>query len=159
MVFLLALVHVCHRIHLAFLTLMSKLFSSASSIKIFACSARHDTSCEKPAVPRHLHPRGPSFVFQWRACVRCIRLALRVVRARLDRGLHSQMYLCSAWSALNSSGTAATARPWSRSTAAAIDVFDGQLFDGKARPEHRSWISQWRVRVGARLPPSPPSPG
>ena len=51
------------------LHLESKLFSSASATKIFACSARHDT-CAKPAVPRHAHPRTrPSFVFQWRACV------------------------------------------------------------------------------------------
>mmetsp|Transcript_5418 Transcript_5418/g.16140 ORF Transcript_5418/g.16140 Transcript_5418/m.16140 type:complete len:155 (-) Transcript_5418:145-609(-) len=53
----------------ASLEVIPTLFSSASSIKIFACSARHDT-CAKPAVPRHAHPRTrPSFVFQWRACV------------------------------------------------------------------------------------------
>ena len=47
----------------------SKLFSSASATKIFACSAKHDT-CAKPAVPRHAHPRTrPSFVFQCKACV------------------------------------------------------------------------------------------
>merc|ERR1712155_238336 len=48
---------------------MSKLFSSASATKIFACSTRHDT-CARPAVPRHAHPRTrPSFVFQCKACV------------------------------------------------------------------------------------------
>ena len=46
------------------LHLAPKLFSSTSAIKIFACSARHDT-CAMPAVPRHEHPRTrPSFVFQ-----------------------------------------------------------------------------------------------
>ena len=61
--------HVYHCNHLAFLASMPKFLSSASSRKIFACSARHDT-CAKPAVPRHEHPRTrPSFVFQWRACV------------------------------------------------------------------------------------------
>ena len=51
------------------LTSLPKLFASASSIKIFACSTRHAT-CAKPAVPRHAHRRTrPSFVFQWRACV------------------------------------------------------------------------------------------
>ena len=61
--------HVLHRVHLSRFTFTSKLFSSASATKIFACSAKHDT-CAKPAVPRHEHPRTrPSFVFQWRACV------------------------------------------------------------------------------------------
>ena len=61
--------HFCHRNHLAFNTLPSKLFSSASAYKIFACSAKHDT-CTKPAVPRHAHIRTrPSFVFQCKACM------------------------------------------------------------------------------------------
>ena len=35
--------HESHRFHLSLNVLFPKLFSSTSSIKIFACSARHDT--------------------------------------------------------------------------------------------------------------------
>ena len=56
-----------HRLHFSAHLSPSKLFSSASAVKIFTSSTRHDT-CAKPAVPRHAHMRTrPSLVFQCEA--------------------------------------------------------------------------------------------
>ena len=56
-------------LNLSAFALSSKLFSSASVIKIFACSAKHDT-CANP-LSRGTSTRAPgtSFVFQWSAWV------------------------------------------------------------------------------------------
>ena len=66
--------HVCHRSQLSFFALPLKLFSSASSYKIFACRAKHDTCAtpssgeETPSRSPHAHPRTrPSPVREWTA--------------------------------------------------------------------------------------------
>ena len=81
---------------LSFNTLWSKLFSSASATKIFACSARHDT-CAKPAVPRHA-PAHEALLRLPMEGLRAdvARLALRVLRARLAATATASAYFLFA---------------------------------------------------------------
>ena len=46
------MLHVCHRFHISFNTAGPELFSSASSLKIFACRAKHDTYVGRPETDR-----------------------------------------------------------------------------------------------------------